>query len=56
MPQKDKYKEPITIVFPEMVARVYFPILEPKEREKRMKNLQMAVMNIMKGVKNEKVS
>ena len=48
---KDEYKEPITIVFPEMVARVYFPILDSKERERRMKNLRRAVVNIMEGVK-----
>lgn len=51
MKQKDKYKDPITIVFPNMVARVYFPILEPEEREKRIKNLHKAVANIMEGVK-----
>ena len=49
MQQKDKYKEPITIVFPQMVARVYFPILDSKEREKRIKNLHKAVANIMEG-------
>lgn len=49
--QKDQYKEPITIVFPEMIARVYFPILDLEEREKRMKVLHRAVANIMEGVK-----
>lgn len=51
MKQKDKYKEPITIVFPKMVARVYIPILDLKEREKRLKNLHRATANIFEGVK-----
>ena len=51
MKQKDKYQEPITIVFPEMVARVYFPILEPKEREKRLKTLYKASANIIENKK-----
>lgn len=49
--QKDQYKEPITIVFPGMIARVYSPILDLKERENRMKVLHRAVANIMEGVK-----
>lgn len=51
MQQKDKYKEPITITFPEMVARVYFPILDLEEREKRMKKIYRASANILEGVK-----
>lgn len=52
--QKDKYKDPITIKFPDCVARVYIPILDLQEREKRMKNLQRATANIIEGVRNEK--
>lgn len=48
---KDKYKEPITITFPEMVARVYFPILDLKEREKRMQKIHKASANILEGAK-----
>lgn len=47
--EKDQYKEPITIRFPNLVARVYIPILDQKEREKRMKNIHKAVANIMEG-------
>ena len=46
---KGKYKEPITIVFPEMVARVYFPILDLAEREKRMKTIHKATANLLEG-------
>lgn len=54
MKQKDKYQEPITIIFPDLVARVFIPILEPKEREKRMQNIHKASAKILEGVKNEK--
>lgn len=53
---KDKYAEPITFTFPQMVARVYIPILEPKEREKRMKNLHRATAKIMEGVLQNETS
>lgn len=49
--QQDIYKDPITIVFPEMVARVYIPILEPEERERRRKNLYRATANLFEGVR-----
>jgi hypothetical protein len=48
--QKDKYKEPITFTFPKVVARVYIPILDSSEREKRMKNIHRATANLFKGV------
>lgn len=51
MKQKEKYKAPITIVFPGMVARVYFPILDLKEKEKRMENIYKASAQIIEGVK-----
>ena len=47
--QKDKYNDPITITFPNMVARVYTPILEPEEREKRMKAIHRATANVLKN-------
>lgn len=43
-----QHKEPITFVFPKMVARVYVPILESAEREKRMKSIHKATMDIFK--------
>ena len=51
MQSKDTYKEPITIEFPGMVARVYLPILEPQERERRMKNIAKAAAQLLEGVK-----
>lgn len=50
MKQKDQYKDPIIITFPDMVARVYIPILDPKERERRMQKIHRAVANMMRGV------
>lgn len=47
---KDQYKEPITFVFPKMIARVYIPILDPLEKERRIKNIHRATTNLMKGV------
>lgn len=47
--QNDKYNEPIIITFPNMVARVYTPILEPEEREKRMKAIHKATANVLKN-------
>ena len=47
--QNDKYNEPIVITFPNMVARVYTPILEPEEREKRMKAIHRAAANVLKN-------
>ena len=47
--QNDKYNEPIVITFPNMVARVYTPILEPEEREKRMKAIHKATANVLKN-------
>jgi len=44
-----KYRPPITITFPGMVARVYTPILEPEERERRMKAIHIATANVLKS-------
>ena len=47
--QNDKYNDPIIITFPNMVARVYTPILDPEEREKRMKAIHRATANVLKN-------
>ena len=47
--QNDKYNDPIIITFPNMVARVYTPILEPEEREKRMKAIHRATAAVLKN-------
>ena len=46
---KDKYNDPIIITFPNMVAKVYSPILEPEEREKRMKAIHRATAAVLKN-------
>jgi hypothetical protein len=47
--QKDKYNDPIIITFPNMVARVYSPILDPEEREKRMKAIHRATADVLRN-------
>ena len=47
--QKDKYNDPITITFPNMVAKVYSPILEPEVREKRMNAIRRATADVLKN-------
>lgn len=47
--QEDKYNDPVTITFPNMVARVYSPILEQEEREKRMKSIHRATADVLKS-------
>jgi hypothetical protein len=49
MKQKDEYNAPVIITLPGMVARVYTPILEPGEREKRMKAIHRATANVLKS-------
>lgn len=51
--QKTEYQEPITITFQGMVARVFSPILDLEEREKRMKSIHRATANIFKKKHNE---
>jgi hypothetical protein len=46
--QKDKYYDPIIITFPNMVARVYRPILTEEERNKRMKAIHKQAANLLK--------
>lgn len=49
---KDEYKEPITIEYPGMVVRVFSPLLDSEERQKRMQNIHKETINIFKvGVK-----
>jgi hypothetical protein len=50
--KEDKYSDPITITFPDMVARVYTPILDSEERERRMKTIHRATANVLKCKSN----
>lgn len=49
--EKDLYKEPVTIVFADLVARVYSPTLDTAERTKRMKTIHNATANLLKKIK-----
>ena len=51
MKQKTLYKDPIIITFTDMVARVYSPILDTAEREKRMKTIHKASADLLKKIK-----
>ena len=46
--QEDKYYDPIIITYPDMVARVYRPILTEEERARRMKIIHDQAANLLK--------
>lgn len=46
--QEDKYYDPIVITFPNMVARVYRPILTEDERTRRLKAIHTQAANLLK--------
>jgi hypothetical protein len=48
----DKYHDPIIITFPNMVARVYRPILTDEERTKRMRAIHTQAANLLKKEKS----
>lgn len=48
---QNAYKEPITITYSNLIAKVYIPILETSEKEKRMQHIHKASTKILKGVK-----
>lgn len=54
-PSTDKilYKDPITITFTDLVARVYSPTLDTAERTKRMKTIHNATANLLKKIKEK---
>lgn len=49
--QEDKYYDPIIITYPDMVARVYRPILTEEERARRMKIIHDQAANLLKKEK-----
>lgn len=54
MKNHDTYKAPITIEFPNMIARIHIPELTADERNRRMQAVKKAAANLLKGVtKNE---
>ena len=48
MSNQDKYYDPIIITYPDMVARVYRPILIEEERARRMKIIHDQAANLLK--------
>ena len=48
MYQEDKYNDPIIITFPDMVARIYRPILTEEERTRRLKTIHTQAANLLK--------
>jgi hypothetical protein len=44
----DKYHDPIIITFPNMVARVYRPILTEEERSRRLRAIHTQAANLLK--------
>ena len=49
----DTYKEVRIIEFPGMIAKIHIPDLTPEERNRRMRNIQSAAENLLKGVKTK---
>lgn len=45
----DTYEEAVVFNLPGMVARVYRPILDAQEREKRMKAIHKATADVLKN-------
>lgn len=50
--QKTQYYDPIVITFPDMVAKVYRPILTDEERTKRMRAIHTQAANLLKKEKH----
>ena len=51
MQSQDTYKEVRTFVYPNAIVRVHIPDLAEDERNRRMKEVQRAAQQILKGVK-----
>ncbi len=49
----DTYKEVRTIIFPNCVARVHIPDISEEERKRRMKRIEKAAADLLKGVMKE---
>lgn len=51
MQGQTEYKFERTIELPNFKANIFRPVLTEAERERRMKKIQIATANLMKGVK-----
>lgn len=49
----DTYKEVRTIIFSDCVARVHIPDISEEERKRRMKRIEKAAADLLKGVMKE---
>ena len=47
MKEKDKYSEPKTFTYPNIIARVYSPILTDEERAKRMAEIAKSAERLL---------
>ena len=49
---KDTYKKPITLNYPNMTVRVYHPDITEEEKQRRLKAIEKAAVNLLlsKGV------
>ena len=52
MKQKDTYKEVKTFHYPNAVVRVHIPDLTPEEKERRMKEVTKAAVNLLLSKEN----
>lgn len=54
--EQDRYYEPQIMTFPGVTVRVYRPVLDEEERERRMKRIRKAAERVLTAaVKNGKV-
>lgn len=49
MANSDTYHEPVIFNFPNMIVRVYKPILTPEERQRRMKVIHNSAANLVRS-------
>lgn len=49
MKGQDTYKETLTLVFPNMIAKVHIPDLTDEEQKRRMKIIHDAAANLLKN-------
>ncbi len=54
MREKDTYKEPKILTFPNAVIKVYSPILTEEERKKRMERIAKSAEELLKSKITEK--
>lgn len=48
MKEKDKYSEPKTFTYPNVIAKVYSPILSEEEKKRRMEKIAKSAERLLK--------